>query len=145
MIDSNTNYHTDLTFREQHKIKNKAMSSSKNMLVHVEPVQAIPLAEDTPAYECLQTHKLLNTDHRKNSFDEIFGPNDLSPNSSKAGTIKKKFGWGVYWTPGCGLLSYHSMNTDVTVPAGHICCFIDNDNEYIFAKPGMFLYKFQFW
>jgi len=113
------------------------MAFSKSTLVHVEPVQAIPLAEDTPAYECLQTHKLLNTDHRKNSFDEIFGPNDLSPNSSKAGTIKKKFGWGVYWTPGCGLLLYHSMNTDVTIPAGHICCFIDNDNEYLLAKPGI--------
>lgn len=29
------------------------------------------------------------------------------------------------------------MNTEITIPPGSLCCFTDNDNNYIFAKPGV--------
>jgi hypothetical protein len=29
------------------------------------------------------------------------------------------------------------FNSEVVVPPGHVCCFIDNDNNYLFAKPGI--------
>lgn len=30
-----------------------------------------------------------------------------------------------------------TFNTEVVVPPGHVCCFIDNDNNYSFARPGI--------
>eukprot|EP00560_Eucampia_antarctica_P009319 CAMPEP_0197828430 /NCGR_PEP_ID=MMETSP1437-20131217/4992_1 /TAXON_ID=49252 ORGANISM="Eucampia antarctica, Strain CCMP1452" /NCGR_SAMPLE_ID=MMETSP1437 /ASSEMBLY_ACC=CAM_ASM_001096 /LENGTH=547 /DNA_ID=CAMNT_0043429631 /DNA_START=273 /DNA_END=1916 /DNA_ORIENTATION=+ len=97
----------------------------------------IALAEDTPAYKCLQSYGMLNTSFRKNHFEDIFEKKDLIPNSSQVDDLKKKFAWGVYWTPGCGFILYHVMNTELTVPAGYICRFVDNDNNYLFAKPGI--------
>lgn len=31
----------------------------------------------------------------------------------------------------------HVFNREVVVPPGHVCCFIDNDNNYLFAKLGI--------
>lgn len=64
--------------------------------------------EDTPAYAVLQAYGLLNTTYRKESFDQIFEPNDLSPNSSLEINFWKRMLWGVYWTPGCGYITYVS-------------------------------------
>lgn len=67
-------------------------------------------AEDTPAYAVLQQFGLLDASYRKEHFDDIFdSPNDITANSSRADNIRKRFKWGVYWTPGCGLLIYVSV------------------------------------
>jgi len=58
-------------------------------------------AEDTPAYAVLQQYGLLDASYRKEHFDDIFdNPDDITANSSRAENIKKRFRWGVYWTPG---------------------------------------------
>lgn len=31
----------------------------------------------------------------------------------------------------------HFFNTEITVPPGHVCCFIDSENNYLFSKPGV--------
>lgn len=93
--------------------------------------------EDTPTYAVLQDHGLLNTRYRKDDFFDIFSSDDLIPNSSKEHTLFKRFNWGVYLTPGCGLMLYYLFNTEVTVPPGHVCCFTDNKNNYILARPGV--------
>eukprot|EP00568_Trieres_chinensis_P007517 CAMPEP_0183293972 /NCGR_PEP_ID=MMETSP0160_2-20130417/2474_1 /TAXON_ID=2839 ORGANISM="Odontella Sinensis, Strain Grunow 1884" /NCGR_SAMPLE_ID=MMETSP0160_2 /ASSEMBLY_ACC=CAM_ASM_000250 /LENGTH=571 /DNA_ID=CAMNT_0025455193 /DNA_START=126 /DNA_END=1841 /DNA_ORIENTATION=- len=93
--------------------------------------------EDTPAYMVLQKYGLLDTHHRKENFDDIFEPGDLSPNSSHSKNFQKRMTWGVYFLPGLGLAFYNCFNTEVVVPPGCICCFVDSDNNYIFAKPGV--------
>ena len=93
--------------------------------------------EDTPAYAVLQAYGLLDTSYRKESFNDVFEPCDLTPNSSLEGNFWKRIMWGVYWTPGCGYLTYSAFNTEVVVPPGGICCFVDGSNNYIFAKPGV--------
>ncbi|CAB9506264.1 expressed unknown protein [Seminavis robusta] len=98
---------------------------------------AVGQGEDTPAYAVVQAHGLLDTSYRKESFDEIFESYDLEPNSSLANDFYKRMLWGVYWTPGCGYMSYAAFNTEVTVPPGGICRFIDGENRYLFAKPGI--------
>eukprot|EP00567_Pseudictyota_dubia_P017344 CAMPEP_0197445720 /NCGR_PEP_ID=MMETSP1175-20131217/10876_1 /TAXON_ID=1003142 /ORGANISM="Triceratium dubium, Strain CCMP147" /LENGTH=567 /DNA_ID=CAMNT_0042976731 /DNA_START=85 /DNA_END=1788 /DNA_ORIENTATION=+ len=93
--------------------------------------------EDTPAYVVLQQFGLLDTSYRKNDFEDIFEPCDLVANSSHADTLKKRLRWGVYWTPGCGFMLYSALHTEVIVPPGCVCCFVDNDNNYLFARPGV--------
>jgi hypothetical protein len=66
-------------------------------------------AEDTPAYKILQSFNLLDASYRKEHFEDIFESHDLTPNSSSSQNIQKKFRWGVYWTPGCGLIIYVSV------------------------------------
>ena len=66
-------------------------------------------AEDTPAYAVLQEYNLLNTQYRKNSFEDIFTEMDLSPNSSKSQTFAKRCQWGVYCIPCFGLIAYVSL------------------------------------
>lgn len=29
------------------------------------------------------------------------------------------------------------FNTEIIVPPGQVCCFVDSDNNYLFAKPGV--------
>lgn len=75
-----------------------------------EPIQAyISSAEDTPAYAVLQEYNLLDTRYRKDSFEDIFTEMDLTPNSSQSHTLAKRFKWGVYCTPFCGLIFYVSL------------------------------------
>jgi regulator of protease activity HflC (stomatin/prohibitin superfamily) len=108
---------------------------TKNMMVHEKEVAQ---AEDTPAYAVLQQYKLLDASYRKEHFDDIFdSSDDLTANSSRADNIRKRFKWGVYWTPGCGFILYRIFNTEVVVPPGHVCRFIDNDNQYLLARPGI--------
>ena len=66
----------------------------------------IPLAE--PAYALLNSYDLLSTNFRKSRFEDIFEERDLSPNSSLGKNFIKRWKWGVYWTPGCGLIVYVS-------------------------------------
>jgi len=94
-------------------------------------------AEDAPAFASLRSHNLLITSYRKETFDDIFDATDLTPNSSHRQNFKKRMKWGVYWTPGCGFLFYRFYNKEVVVPPGHVCCFIDDENNYLFAKPGV--------
>jgi hypothetical protein len=78
----------------------KMASQSKTQVTH---------AEDTPAYAILQQFGLLNSAYRKAHFDDLFdNPNDFSPNASRGSNTLKRFKWGVYWTPGCGLILYVS-------------------------------------
>jgi len=98
---------------------------------------AVSTAEDTPSYAALQRYGLLNSEFRKDCFENIFDDTDLSSNSSRSQIFLSKMKWGVYWTPGCGLLLYKISFSEVTVPPGFVCCFIDQDNNYIFAKPGI--------
>jgi hypothetical protein len=80
------------------EMKDMKMSQSKMQVTH---------AEDTPAYSILQQFGLLNSSYRKATFDDLFdNPNDFSPNASRGSNILKRFKWGVYWTPGCGLILY---------------------------------------
>lgn len=98
---------------------------------------AVSTAEDTPSYAALQRYGLLNSKFRKDCFEDIFDDGDLSPNSSSSQTFLSKMKWGVYWTPGCGFILYKILHSEVTVPPGFVSCFIDQDNNYIFAKPGI--------
>ncbi len=66
--------------------------------------------EHAPAYRLLLSRNLLVSKHRKESFDDIFLPGDLEPNSSHAENFQKRWRWGVYWTPGCGLIVYVSTS-----------------------------------
>ena len=83
---------------------------SKISAISASPIEGkvITSAEDTPAYSVLQKFNLLDTRFRKESFDAIFTDIDLTPNSSKSHTIAKRFRWGVYFTPFCGLIIYVS-------------------------------------
>jgi hypothetical protein len=66
--------------------------------------------EDTPAYAVLQAYGLLETMYRKDRFEDLFEEHlDLTANSSREDTWKKKMKWGVYWTPGCGYILYVSI------------------------------------
>ena len=38
------------------------------------------------------------------------GEEDLEPNSTHADNFQKRWRWGVYWTPGCGLVVYVSRS-----------------------------------
>mmetsp|Transcript_180 Transcript_180/g.261 ORF Transcript_180/g.261 Transcript_180/m.261 type:complete len:569 (-) Transcript_180:1141-2847(-) len=98
----------------------------------------VNIGEHTPPYSILKDHNLLVTAFRKETFDDVFIERDLSPNSSLAQNFAKRWKWGVYWTPGCGFLLYKLLNKEIIVPAGHISCFTDEDNNYVFAKPGVY-------
>jgi len=66
-------------------------------------------AEDTPAYATLQAYGLLDTSYRKEHFRDVFQDDDLTANSSKENTWRKRLKWGVVWTPGCGYMIYVSL------------------------------------
>lgn len=95
------------------------------------------LGEHAPAYRVLLSRNLLVTKYRKDTFEDLFIEGDLEPNSSHAENFQKRWKWGVYWTPGCGLIVYSMFNKEVVVPPGHVCCFIDQNDEHLFAKPGI--------
>mmetsp|Transcript_13450 Transcript_13450/g.20213 ORF Transcript_13450/g.20213 Transcript_13450/m.20213 type:complete len:672 (+) Transcript_13450:66-2081(+) len=93
--------------------------------------------ENTPAYQVLRDASLLVSEFRKDRFVDIFEEGDLNPNSNLSTNFIKKWKWGVYWTPGCGFVAYRLFNKEVTVPPGHIVCFTDEDDNHVFAKPGV--------
>ena len=64
--------------------------------------------ENTPAYQVLRDANLLVSEFRKDRFVDIFEEGDLNPNSNLSTNFIKKWKWGVYWTPGCGLIAYVS-------------------------------------
>ena len=66
------------------------------------------LGEHAPAYRVLLSRNLLVTKYRKDTFEDLFIEGDLEPNSSHAENFQKRWKWGVYWTPGCGLIVYVS-------------------------------------
>jgi len=87
------------------------MEEAKNQQIQREmTAKEVAQAEDTPAYATLQAFGLLDTSYRKDHFDDIFTTGlDLSPNSSRADTWRKRMKWGVVWTPGCGFMIYVSI------------------------------------
>mmetsp|Transcript_8557 Transcript_8557/g.12213 ORF Transcript_8557/g.12213 Transcript_8557/m.12213 type:complete len:218 (+) Transcript_8557:30-683(+) len=116
----------------------------KMFSVKIGSADLVSRGEDTPAYAVLQSYGLLNTSFRKEHFEDIFEENDLKPNSSHSHNFQKRLLWGVYWTPGCGLMIYNAFNTEVTVPPGSLCCFTNSDNDYLFARPGVYNISDQF-
>ena len=64
--------------------------------------------EHAPAYRLLLSRNLLVTRYRKDTFEDVFLEEDLEPNSTHADNFQKRWRWGVYWTPGCGLVVYVS-------------------------------------
>eukprot|EP00554_Chaetoceros_debilis_P007807 CAMPEP_0194073574 /NCGR_PEP_ID=MMETSP0149-20130528/944_1 /TAXON_ID=122233 /ORGANISM="Chaetoceros debilis, Strain MM31A-1" /LENGTH=551 /DNA_ID=CAMNT_0038753605 /DNA_START=142 /DNA_END=1797 /DNA_ORIENTATION=+ len=111
-----------------------ALESATMRMSHAEESR---LREHTPAYEVLRSQNLLVTAFRKECFDDVFEDDDFEAFSSRDQNFVLKMKWGVYWTPGCGFLLYKIFHKEITVPPGHVCCFIDQDNNYIFAKPGV--------
>jgi hypothetical protein len=66
--------------------------------------------EHAPAYRLLLSRNLLVTRYRKDTFEDVFLEEDLEPNSTHADNFQKRWRWGVYWTPGCGLVVYVSRS-----------------------------------
>mmetsp|Transcript_14664 Transcript_14664/g.17852 ORF Transcript_14664/g.17852 Transcript_14664/m.17852 type:complete len:584 (+) Transcript_14664:56-1807(+) len=99
--------------------------------------EKVLIGEHAPAYSVLKKHNLLISSFRKERFADIFEEGDLDPNTSLPQNFVKRWKWGVYWTPGCGFLVYKLFNKEVVVPPGYVCPFTDEDNNYIFAKPGL--------
>ena len=99
-------------------------------------------AEDTPAYAVLQSYDLLCTDFRKANFDDIFQEGDLEPNATSQDIYDQ------VWAPhfhvsGCFPLFVSKIYRyrGIQVPPGHVLGFVDENNNYIFAKPGNHLIK----
>ena len=99
--------------------------------------------EDTPAYSVLQKFGLLNTSFRKASFEEIFEPGvDLEPNATQSEIYDASFSW--HWHHTCFLFGKLFKYVPVTVPPGHVVGLIDDNNDYLLAKPGSHLIKSPF-
>jgi len=95
------------------------------------------LMEDTPAYRALLRAGLLKTSFRKNKFEDIFTGVDLQANSSKGNDLVQKFKYGVFCCPVIGCCVYNCTHTEMFVPAGHVGLLTDEQNQYLFAQPGM--------
>ena len=99
--------------------------------------------EDTPAYSVLQAYDLLNGNFRKASFDDIFNNSDLHPNATHSDIYNNSYSWHWYSGDGCCLGMFYQFQA-CTVPPGCIMGFVDDDNNYLFAKPGSHLIKSPF-
>mmetsp|Transcript_79428 Transcript_79428/g.206349 ORF Transcript_79428/g.206349 Transcript_79428/m.206349 type:complete len:526 (+) Transcript_79428:101-1678(+) len=93
--------------------------------------------EDTPAYRTLLRAGLLNTSFRKKNFEDIFTGIDLQANSSKGNDLIQKLKYGVFCCPVIGCCVYNCTHTEMFVPAGHVGLLTDEQNQYLFAQPGM--------
>ena len=94
-------------------------------------------SEDTPSYGILNQYGLLTTKYRKAVFDDLFESGDLKPNSTLSSNMVKRCLYGYYFIPCFGCCLYNLLNTELVVPAGNVALFTNNENEYIFAKPGV--------
>ena len=94
-------------------------------------------SEDTPSYAILNHYGLLTTKYRTGDFDDLFEAKDLRANSSLSKNLMRRCLFGYYCIPCIGCCMYNIFNTEVTVPAGHVAMFTNNDNDYIFAQPGV--------
>lgn len=93
--------------------------------------------EDTPAYKTLKQADLLATGYRKKSFEDIFDCGDLKPNSSKQSNMWERFKYGYFCCPVVGAIAYNVTHTELFVPAGHVGLMMDEQQNYLFAMPGM--------
>ena len=133
IVDSPQKSHASYSVRT-HKIQNFSTSNKPSNIDYVYELNQLP-----PTYSVFVESNLLHTDFLKNSFDEIFDNDlDLSPNSTLSANTVKRWRWGVYWTPGCGFIIYKIFNKEITVPPGHTCCFTDENDNYLFARPGIY-------
>mmetsp|Transcript_15806 Transcript_15806/g.28487 ORF Transcript_15806/g.28487 Transcript_15806/m.28487 type:complete len:472 (+) Transcript_15806:164-1579(+) len=74
---------------------------------------------------------LLTFDHMKPTFCDIFVPGlDLQPNTSHSANLQARARW--LFTP-----CYDFAHTELTVPAGEVGLLVTDENDYIFAQPGM--------
>jgi len=103
----------------------------------IERGEIVAHSEDTPSYSVLNRYGLLETKYRKAAFDDLFEEKDFRANSSLSKNFTKRFMFGYYCVPCVGCCIYNMFNTEVVVPAGHVALFTDNDNNYIFAQPGV--------
>ena len=94
------------SYSEDHPLLSEDFNDPFSVKLKEEVLRNMPLAE--PAYALLQSHNLLSINFRKSCFDDIFEEGDLSPNSSLGKNFIKRWKWGFYWTPGCGLIVYVS-------------------------------------
>lgn len=100
--------------------------------------QPLEHMEDTPAYRTLKQNGLLTTKYRKKTFEDIFESTlDLKANSSKQNNLWEKFKYGVFCCPGVGLAAYRATHTELFIPAGHVGMLQDEQQQYLFAQPGM--------
>ena len=97
--------------------------------------------EDTPAYAVLQAYGLLNGTFRRNAFEDIFDEHDLQPNATHSDIYNNALSWHWYSTGFCGVLFQYQP---FTVPPGCVVGYVDDDNNYLLAKPGSHLIKSPF-
>ena len=90
--------------------------------------------EHTPAYACLLSSNVLETKYRRLDIDDIFTGADLKANTSISKNMTMRAKW---FLTGVGILAYDCLHTEFFVPANHIGFIMDNENNYLFAQPGM--------
>jgi len=93
--------------------------------------------EDTPSYRTLLQADLLCVKHRKSNFEDIFQGVDLKASSSKSNDVWQKAKYGYYCCPIVGCLLYKYTHTEMFVPAGNVGLMMDEQQQYLFAQPGM--------
>lgn len=123
--------------KQQHERHSNMSSADKPS-----PEAHLVSGEDTPAYSVLQAYDLLNTNFRKASFDDIFNEKDLEPNATISDMYDESFRW--HWHSTCFIIGKLYKYEPCTVPPGHVVGFIDDNNDYLFAKPGSHLIKSPF-
>mmetsp|Transcript_24876 Transcript_24876/g.57355 ORF Transcript_24876/g.57355 Transcript_24876/m.57355 type:complete len:571 (-) Transcript_24876:403-2115(-) len=96
-----------------------------------------PHNENTPSYAIMKQHGLLNTRYLKAEFDDLFEENDFKANSSMSENLTLRCLHGYYCLPIVGCCIYNSFNTELIVPAGHVTLFTNENNDYVFAQPGV--------
>lgn len=136
-ITTATHYQsTSHTHRHQQSLTDEnttAVPTATNNNIH----QGRQVSQYSAAYQVLEQANLLVTTYRKESFSDIFEEGDLDPNSTLSNNFAKKWQWGVYWTPGCGWMLYKIFHKEIIVPPGHLVCFTDENDNHIFARPGI--------
>jgi len=86
----------------------------------------------------LQENGLLVTKYRKVDFNDIFDdPMDLDASSTHANNMWQRFKYGVYCCPVVGACAYKASHIETFIAAGEVGLFLDNNNNYLFAKPGL--------
>ena len=86
--------------------------------------------EDTPAYTALKHARVLCSEFRRGSVDDIFTGLDLSANTDRIKNIHKRVWSGYYCLP----CLYCATHTELFVPAGHVGFLMDQKNRYLFAR-----------
>lgn len=98
------------------------------------------LFEESPAYKVLIENNLLSTQYRRDDVDQIFTGLDMKSNTDQVQNIKLRCMHCAYCLP----CIYHCTHTELFVPAGHVGLLMDEQNRYLFAQPGNYMFIFYF-